>query len=338
MVDLYRWAMDLTLYVGALGHVPDTTKVEPESNGVWVDPLPETAISPALRKWAAEAQVAPTRIPGYWYYPNKDPNPTSTERAQAQPGEKVVFFMHGGAYLYWSAHPSSVPAAIQHGLVNQTRFNRLFSIEYRLASHDGRRFVNPLPAALLDALAGYRYLTDKLGLKPSDITVCGDSAGGHLTMNVTRYLRDNTPELLPRNIILLSPWTDLSDTFRQESNAQAHTDYVCGGDWFDNAVTRVIGNLPDDSPSTNVYISPGGTDVQSLQPLYNGFPRTFIAVGSLERDWMAQHATMEYMRRDMGTDAVVWHQATNCVHDFLMFDWEDRDEQCKLYQAINEWA
>ena len=79
----------------------------------------------------------------------------------------------------------------------------MLALNYRLAPE------YPFPAAVDDALAGYRYLLDH-GLKPARIAVAGDSAGGGLTVATLIAIRDaGLP--LPAAGVCLSPWVDLEE-------------------------------------------------------------------------------------------------------------------------------
>ncbi|KAJ9115381.1 hypothetical protein QFC22_005136 [Naganishia vaughanmartiniae] len=126
------------------------------------------------------------------------------------------------------------------------------------------------PACLLDALAGYLFLTRDLGFKPSNIILMGDSAGGNLALALARYLG----ELAERGVsertknigqvggmILYSPWCDM--TFAGESCIKnKNTDYVGG---FGNAgVASHTRHFP--SLLSSPYFSPA-------LPLPNNAPR-----------------------------------------------------------------
>lgn len=63
---------------------------------------------------------------------------------------------------------------------------------------------HPCPAALDDALAAWRALP-----QPRERVLIGDSAGGGLALALALALRD-AGEPLPRALVLLSPWTDLT--------------------------------------------------------------------------------------------------------------------------------
>ncbi|KAJ3932925.1 MAG: Alpha/Beta hydrolase protein [Lentinula lateritia] len=105
------------------------------------------------------------------------------------PGEKVIYNLHGGGYITFSAHPSDMIAAIARGLLQHVdSVHCVFSSEYRLSSGEGVRAQNPFPAALIDALAGYVYLVNTVKFDPADIILVGDSAGGNLALALTRYL------------------------------------------------------------------------------------------------------------------------------------------------------
>ena len=100
--------------------------------------------------------------------------------------EKVVLYSHGGAYFFGST--KSVQEICYE--LSKESDARILSINYRLAPQ------HPFPAGLCDALATYLYLTnppDDSGLKPyrpEQIVLCGDSAGGGLSISLGLVLRD----------------------------------------------------------------------------------------------------------------------------------------------------
>ncbi|CAB4420459.1 unnamed protein product [Rhizophagus irregularis] len=89
---------------------------------------------------------------------------------------------------------------------------RVLVINYRLAPQ------NQFPAALQDALAAYLYLLNPPKdagfepLNPKNIVICGDSAGGGLSLALGLAIRDVCDSGLPScaGIIGLSPWVDLT--------------------------------------------------------------------------------------------------------------------------------
>jgi len=85
------------------------------------------------------------------------------------------------------------------------------------------------PAPLLDALAGYIYLIHTLKFRPENITITGESAGGHLILLLTRYLvHVNLP--IPTTLALSSPWADFTSReggYNWKSHEENYeTDYI----------------------------------------------------------------------------------------------------------------
>ena len=78
----------------------------------------------------------------------------------------------------------------------------MLAFEYRLAPE------HPFPAPLEDAMKAWDHLMH-LGYGARDVTVAGDSAGGNLALVLTLLLRD-AGRILPRALVLLSPWTDMT--------------------------------------------------------------------------------------------------------------------------------
>lgn len=115
-----------------------------------------------------------------------------------EPTQKVVLYLHGGAYTICSP-------ATHRGLASRIALAsgaNLLLPAYRLAPE------NPFPAALEDALISYRWLINQ-GHKPGNIVIAGDSAGGGLTAATVLSLRDKDEEL-PSKLVLLSPWVDVA--------------------------------------------------------------------------------------------------------------------------------
>jgi len=122
-----------------------------------------------------------------------------TATPEADPS-RVILFLHGGGYTAGSlnSHRHLVAQAGREARA------RTLALEYRLAPE------NPFPAAVEDAVAGYRFLLAR-GFSPSRIAVAGDSAGGGLTVALLVSLRD--AELpLPACAWCISPWVDLEGT------------------------------------------------------------------------------------------------------------------------------
>jgi epsilon-lactone hydrolase len=113
---------------------------------------------------------------------------------------RVMLFLHGGGYVSGSllSHRAMVAEAGR-----QARL-RTLALEYRLAPE------NPFPAALEDAVAGYRFLVAS-GIEPSRIVIAGDSAGGGMTIATMIMLRE-AGEALPGCAWCISPWVDLEMT------------------------------------------------------------------------------------------------------------------------------
>ncbi|RUS22207.1 Alpha/Beta hydrolase protein [Endogone sp. FLAS-F59071] len=175
--------------------------------------------------------------------------------------EKIVLYLHGGAYYLMSA---KTHRDITYR-VSKVTGRRVFAINYRLAPET--RF----PGALLDAVYAFLYLTDPDGLAidPSNIVVMGDSAGGGLALAMILYLRDHRMA----NVgcaVLFSPWVDL--TFSSPSwETNPHFDYLPPRPEENNPLHPTKFYLgPDQYPqlATHPYVSPlFARSFENLPPL-----------------------------------------------------------------------
>jgi len=94
--------------------------------------------------------------------------------APPQPGDKVLYRLHGGRL---SAHPADPTANIAWGILAHSprvRVALTFAIEFRLSSAAPYNEANAFPAALLDALARCVYHVERIGFHPEDVIVQGD--------------------------------------------------------------------------------------------------------------------------------------------------------------------
>lgn len=114
--------------------------------------------------------------------------------------QRTVYYLHGGGYVACS------PATHRGFTTNLSRAAtaRVLALDYRRAPE------HKFPAALEDAVAGYRLLLEK-GWQPGKIVIGGDSAGGGLAAALLVALRDRGLPM-PGGAFLLSPWTDLAGT------------------------------------------------------------------------------------------------------------------------------
>lgn len=116
--------------------------------------------------------------------------------AVTPPPERVVLYLHGGAFITESPQLHGVLLARLCAAAG----TRGFMVSYRLAPE------HPYPAATDDCLAAYRYLLDN-GYPSQRIAIAGDSAGGNLTLVTLQRARDEGLPL-PAAAVCLSPVTD----------------------------------------------------------------------------------------------------------------------------------
>jgi acetyl esterase/lipase len=162
----------------------------------------------------------------------------------------VLYYLHGGGYVIGSirSHRKMVSR------IASAAGCRALLIDYRLAPE------HPFPAALEDALTGYRWLLSQ-GYDPDKMAMGGDSAGGGLALATMVALKD-AGEPLPAAAMLLSPWTDLTGT----------GETIRTVNWRDPVLNPKLGvrwalwYLGDSDP-TNPLISPLFADLTGLPPL-----------------------------------------------------------------------
>lgn len=172
--------------------------------------------------------------------------------------KQVILHCHGGGY---STGSSLYARTLTAKLATCTSMEVL-SFDYRLAPE------HPAPAPLEDALKVWDYLMLK-GYGARDVILTGDSAGGNLALALVLKLKEQE-RLLPRGLVLMSPWTDLTSSGESFQEKQ-DVDPVLNAPYID----RMIKAYAKGKDLKDPYISP-------LFGNFEGFPPTYIQVGSNE--------------------------------------------------------
>ena len=111
--------------------------------------------------------------------------------------DRVVLYLHGGGYVIGSVNTHRDLMA----RISRAAGAKVLGLNYRLAPE------HPFPAAVDDAVAGYKWLLEQ-SVKPSRIAVAGDSAGGGLAAATLVAIKNNKLPT-PAAGALLSPFVDM---------------------------------------------------------------------------------------------------------------------------------
>jgi acetyl esterase/lipase len=163
--------------------------------------------------------------------------------AAAELGYGVIYYVHGSGYTV--ASPGTHRALVS--LLSHRSGLPAFGVDYRLGPE------NHFPAAGDDTIAGFRWLVGA-GVAADRIVVSGDSAGGHLGLDLMRcnHLDGVAP---PAALVFFSPLLDPSFTL---SAAQQR---IRRDPAFDAAAARrivgwYVGGASYDDPRLTIPITP----------------------------------------------------------------------------------
>lgn len=170
----------------------------------------------------------------------------------------IILYCHGGGYMTGS----SLYARTLTTKLAATTSMDVICFDYRLAPE------NPYPAALVDAVKAWDYLM-LMGYGARDIIIAGDSAGGNLALALVHKLKEEQ-RLLPRGLVLMSPWTDLT------AKGKSHETKMALDPVLDKLyMEQVSKSYAEGENWSNPLISP-------LYGDFSGFPSTYIQVGDNE--------------------------------------------------------
>ncbi len=207
-------------------------------------------------------------------------------------GERVMLYIHGGAYI------TGAPACY-HGLAAAFALQlqvKVYMPDYRLAPE------HPFPTPIEDVFTAYRWLLDE-GHDPQSIVFAGDSAGGAMTVSIMTMARDaGLP--LPAAGAALSPWANLEHTGRSMTTRDG-IDPTTTRAALDAMAHTFLAGAPADSPTA----SPVFADVRGLSPILIQIGGTELMLSDAMR--LAEHLGENGVRVTLEVWPEmfhVWHQ------------------------------
>ena len=211
------------------------------------------------------ASAQPFAAPDGWTWAHESIGGIRVEhmRAASKETNRVILQLHGGGYVLGMSDAHRLLALRQ---AVRTRAAEVYAVDYRLAP------THVYPAALEDAAAVYQGLLSR-GVKPWNIILVGDSAGGNLALELALHLREQKIPL-PSVIALASPWATLEHAENTSRTAKAAEDMVLG-----------IGTPLYDAVKTPAYAGTLDRKDPRLSPVYadlTGLPPLLIQTGGNE--------------------------------------------------------
>jgi acetyl esterase/lipase len=137
-------------------------------------------------------------VKGEWVYGPRTPTSENPRAPAIGTSAGVIYYVHGSGYAVCSPKTHRRLTSWLSSLTGLP----VFSIDYRLAPR--HRF----PAAADDVRAGWDWLVHTLGLEPKQVVIVGDSAGGHLTVDM--LLQPEVARNQPAAVVLFSPLFDIT--------------------------------------------------------------------------------------------------------------------------------
>jgi len=216
-----------------------------------------------------------------------------------------LLYFHGGGYICGSAQDY---AEMTSRLARACRA-RVLVVDYRLAPE------HPFPAAVDDALSAYQWLM-ATGARRQNVVLCGDSAGGGLTLATLLRLRD-AGEPLPAAAVCISPWTDLEMT-SASMDALADVDPLINREVLANMAAKYLNGQDARSPL-----------VAALHADLRGLPPMLIQVGTWET-MLDDAVRLAERARAAGVDVKLetWEEMIHVWHVFPFLPEAERALAC----------
>lgn len=225
-----------------------------------------------------------------------------------QKNESVIFYLHGGGF-----HLGSLKShrAWLYCLAETTK-TQIINVDYPLAPE------SPFPHSSQAIYNAYLALISS-GIRAENIILAGDDSGANLALTLALRLIRQKDTVLPRAVMLFSPFLDLTLTSRSIRSNRKH-DALTSIQFLQKGIGYYTAN-------TNFE-----ADDPRISPLYGdltGLPPLLIQVGS--KSVLLDDAT-RLKEMAEAVDVVVDYQLyTGMWHNFFMFnEWFDEGKQALL--------
>ncbi len=239
-------------------------------------------------------------IPVRFYFPDRNRMKEEKEEIITQYNGKILLFFHGGG---WATESIETYERIC-GQLAQSTGQLVLSVEYRRAPE--HRFPVPLMDAYAIAKALYEGRLIE-NIRPEDITLIGDSAGGNMAAALSLMARDRG-EFMPRQQILIYPalWNDYMDSTPFESVRENGSDYLLTAPRIE-AYLDLYQSKPEDRLSP--YFAP------LLEDDLEGLPRTLILTA--EYDPLRDEGEEFGRRLEAAGNEIEVYRIPDAVHGFF---------------------
>jgi epsilon-lactone hydrolase len=225
----------------------------------------------------------------------------------------VILYLHGGGHVAGSINTHRDLVA----RISRASKTRVLIIDYRLAPE------HPFPAGLNDCISAYKWILSQ-GIKPENLIIAGDSAGGNLTLTSLIKLRDEGM-LLPVAAVCLSPATDL--TLSGESlKTRAELDPFVTPEGIEFMVSQYV----EQKDRKNPLVSPLFADLRGLPPLLIHVGTSEVLYNDSTR--LAQRA------KEAGVDVTleIFEDMIHVFHAFAMWAPEGQEGIDKISDFVNK--
>ena len=274
-------------------------------------------INAAFTKMADESPVQPDAkftVPAKGSQPAVDLyifRPDNAKKAKLP----VVYFMHGGGYLFGNARQNNA-ALLELANLNQVA---VVSVEYRLASQA------PFPADIDDAYHGLSYLlnhADQFNIHADKAVIMGESAGGGLAARLALKVRDRG-ELKVKGQVLIYPMLDYRTGTQKSPYRSLNTGEFVWTPEFNRIGWSMLKGGKNIAAKDMPYYS--AATAKNLA----GLPRTYMMVGDLD---LFVNEDVDYANRLVQAGAKTDFQLISGVyHAFEMLN--PNSPQTKAYKA-----
>ncbi|THH09143.1 hypothetical protein EW146_g8773 [Bondarzewia mesenterica] len=248
--------------------------------------------------------------------------------------DRIFLYFHGGGYSFPPNGPEhfNFLHQVQKDLEASVGGAGVVLLEYSLTPD------TPFPAQMRQANAAIIYLLSQ-GVKPSDIVIGGDSAGGNLILQLASHILHPhpnipTPPALSSPLagaLLISPWV----TYDDSSPSFPENDIY---DTTNTATLNYLADLvrPGIKPEQRSYFEPRAADETWWKGLDNVFPRILNTAGEVEclRDPIVQFG--EILKKHVADTTNVLEKGA--LHEDVLRDFAaGQGKESATYRLDIEW-